>query len=283
MESTSRENLTGTIEWSNIHVQPGTSPPLLVESDPSRYYAARQTDAATVTVGGQQTTIRARSFGAFASTRFPTPVRSPIPSMASSTSLSRSALGARFRRSGLRWSLKCRIRQDAEALCGCSSCHKMSAVSLLGHRDAQGRKHALSARTRRDSNHWASTTAALSLSVRRKEQAALQQADPSLGVRSSRRPGRQVPPRDRNSIAAARPLVVNVPISAQPAQGGNVNVPSQPTPAPGKEVALSKIGVRGQGRETPAYMPPAAAFQLTLTDLKWKEVTSLAESAGYML
>jgi hypothetical protein len=51
---TSLENLTGTIEWSNIHVQPGTSPSLPVESDPSRYYAARQTDAAPVTVGGQQ-------------------------------------------------------------------------------------------------------------------------------------------------------------------------------------------------------------------------------------
>jgi hypothetical protein len=51
---TSVENLTGTLEWSNIHVQPGTSPSLPVESDPSRYYAARQTDAAPVTVGGQQ-------------------------------------------------------------------------------------------------------------------------------------------------------------------------------------------------------------------------------------
>jgi hypothetical protein len=50
----SLRNLTGTIEWSNIHVQPGTSPSLPVESEPSRYYAARQTDAAPVTVGGQQ-------------------------------------------------------------------------------------------------------------------------------------------------------------------------------------------------------------------------------------
>jgi hypothetical protein len=53
-KDTSVENLTGTIEWSNIHVQPGASPTLPVESEPSRYYAARQTDAAGVTVGGQQ-------------------------------------------------------------------------------------------------------------------------------------------------------------------------------------------------------------------------------------
>jgi hypothetical protein len=53
-KDTSVENLTGTIEWSNIHVQPGASPNLPVESEPSRYYAARQTDAAPITVGDQQ-------------------------------------------------------------------------------------------------------------------------------------------------------------------------------------------------------------------------------------
>jgi hypothetical protein len=53
-KDTSVDNLTGTIEWSNIHVHPGGSPTLPVESEPSRYYAARQTDAAGVTVGGEQ-------------------------------------------------------------------------------------------------------------------------------------------------------------------------------------------------------------------------------------
>ena len=45
--------LTGTLEWSSIHVQPGAMPALPVENEPSRYYAARQTDAAPVTVDGQ--------------------------------------------------------------------------------------------------------------------------------------------------------------------------------------------------------------------------------------
>ena len=47
------DKLTGTLEWSNIHVQPGALPPLPFESEPSRYYAARQTDAAPVTIDGQ--------------------------------------------------------------------------------------------------------------------------------------------------------------------------------------------------------------------------------------
>src|SRR5713226_7272343 len=50
---TSLRNLTGTIEWRNIKVQPGAAPILPVESGPSRYYAARGTDAAPITVGGQ--------------------------------------------------------------------------------------------------------------------------------------------------------------------------------------------------------------------------------------
>jgi hypothetical protein len=50
---TSLRGLTGTIEWRNIKVQPGTAPALPVESGPSRYYAARATDAAPITVGGQ--------------------------------------------------------------------------------------------------------------------------------------------------------------------------------------------------------------------------------------
>jgi hypothetical protein len=46
-------SLGGRIEWRNIKVQPGTTPALPVENGASRYYAARQTDAAPVAVGGQ--------------------------------------------------------------------------------------------------------------------------------------------------------------------------------------------------------------------------------------
>jgi hypothetical protein len=49
----SMRSLTGAIEWKNIKVQPGTAPSLPVESAPSRYYAARATDAAPIAVGGQ--------------------------------------------------------------------------------------------------------------------------------------------------------------------------------------------------------------------------------------
>jgi hypothetical protein len=52
--NTSLANLTAAIEWSGIHVQPGTAPALPVESKPSRYYAARKTDASPVTVSGEQ-------------------------------------------------------------------------------------------------------------------------------------------------------------------------------------------------------------------------------------
>jgi len=50
---TSLRSLTGAIEWKNIKVQPGATPTLPVESGPSRYYAARQTAAAPISVGGQ--------------------------------------------------------------------------------------------------------------------------------------------------------------------------------------------------------------------------------------
>ena len=50
---TSLRSLTGTIEWSNVKVQPGATPALPVERSPNRYYAARQTDAAPIMVGGQ--------------------------------------------------------------------------------------------------------------------------------------------------------------------------------------------------------------------------------------
>jgi len=48
---TSLTSLTGAIEWSKIKVEPDTSPMLPIENGPSRYYAARATDAAPITVG----------------------------------------------------------------------------------------------------------------------------------------------------------------------------------------------------------------------------------------
>jgi hypothetical protein len=50
---TSLMSLTGAIEWSKIKVEPDTSPVLPVEDGSSRYYAARATDAAPITVGEQ--------------------------------------------------------------------------------------------------------------------------------------------------------------------------------------------------------------------------------------
>jgi len=50
---TSLKSLTGAIEWSKIKVEPDTSPMLPIENGPSRYYAARATDSAPVTVGEQ--------------------------------------------------------------------------------------------------------------------------------------------------------------------------------------------------------------------------------------
>jgi hypothetical protein len=51
---TSLANLTGAMEWNGIHVRPGITAALPVESEPSRYYAARKTDSAPLTVGGEQ-------------------------------------------------------------------------------------------------------------------------------------------------------------------------------------------------------------------------------------
>jgi hypothetical protein len=50
---TSLKSLTGAIEWRNIKVEPDGFPALPVESAPSRYYAARETDSAPITVGDQ--------------------------------------------------------------------------------------------------------------------------------------------------------------------------------------------------------------------------------------
>jgi hypothetical protein len=50
---TSLRTVTGGIEWKDIRVQPGTAPELPTENAPSRYYAARATDAAPLTIGSQ--------------------------------------------------------------------------------------------------------------------------------------------------------------------------------------------------------------------------------------
>jgi hypothetical protein len=47
------EYKASAIEWRNIKIQPDTSPAFPVEKDPNRYYAARETDAAPLTVGDQ--------------------------------------------------------------------------------------------------------------------------------------------------------------------------------------------------------------------------------------
>lgn len=50
---TSLRSLTGTIEWKRITVQPASAPAVPVEGRPSRYYAARETDASPIAVGTQ--------------------------------------------------------------------------------------------------------------------------------------------------------------------------------------------------------------------------------------
>jgi hypothetical protein len=50
---TSMRSLIGGIEWKNIQVQPDATPDLVRENHPSRYYAARATDASPIEVDGQ--------------------------------------------------------------------------------------------------------------------------------------------------------------------------------------------------------------------------------------
>ena len=50
---TSLRTLSGSIEWRDINVQPNSKPTLPMEALPSRYYAARATDSAPLTVGDQ--------------------------------------------------------------------------------------------------------------------------------------------------------------------------------------------------------------------------------------
>jgi hypothetical protein len=50
---TSLRSVTGAIEWNHIKVQPGATAALPLENAPSRYYAARETEAAQIAVGDQ--------------------------------------------------------------------------------------------------------------------------------------------------------------------------------------------------------------------------------------
>ena len=73
---TSLKTLAGTIEWKNIQVLPDTSPALAIESGPSRYYAARETDSAPIAVGDQhEKFLFYRGVG-----RFPVPLSARLAS-----------------------------------------------------------------------------------------------------------------------------------------------------------------------------------------------------------
>jgi hypothetical protein len=49
----SMSSLMGSIAWNDVKVQPGATADFPVERQPSRYYAARGTDASPLTAGGQ--------------------------------------------------------------------------------------------------------------------------------------------------------------------------------------------------------------------------------------
>jgi hypothetical protein len=60
-------NTNSTIRWNGVRVMPGTTANYLQESTPSHYYAARETDAAPVQVGGQtEKFLFYRGLGTFA-------------------------------------------------------------------------------------------------------------------------------------------------------------------------------------------------------------------------
>ena len=78
---TSLRGVTGAIEWPSIQVEPNTSPALPTETDPSRYYAARQTDSAPITVGEEhEKFLFYRGVG-----RFPVPLSARMASDGSIT------------------------------------------------------------------------------------------------------------------------------------------------------------------------------------------------------
>jgi hypothetical protein len=71
---TSLRTTTGAIEWPNVKVQPNSSPSFPVEPGPDRYYAARATDSAPLTVGDQhEKFLFYRGVG-----RFPVPLSARI-------------------------------------------------------------------------------------------------------------------------------------------------------------------------------------------------------------
>src|SRR5580698_2584039 len=74
-------SLTGAIEWPNIQVQPNTSYALRTEPAPSRYYAARGTDSAPLTVGDEhEKFLFYRGVG-----RFPIPLSARVTALGSVT------------------------------------------------------------------------------------------------------------------------------------------------------------------------------------------------------
>ena len=71
---TSLRTLNGAMEWRDIKVQPNTSPAFPIEKDASRYYAARETDAAPLGVGDQHEKFLVyRGVG-----RFPVPLSASV-------------------------------------------------------------------------------------------------------------------------------------------------------------------------------------------------------------
>ncbi len=70
----SLRTMTGALDWKSVRVQPGSTPVMPFENQPSRYYAARATDADAVDVGGQhEKFLFYRGLG-----RFPVPLNARV-------------------------------------------------------------------------------------------------------------------------------------------------------------------------------------------------------------
>ena len=65
--NTSLRNVTGGIEWKHIRIQPNASFALPIEAEQSRYYAARSTDAASITVKVERSSTSFAKSGIFCS------------------------------------------------------------------------------------------------------------------------------------------------------------------------------------------------------------------------
>ena len=114
---TSLRSLTGGIEWKSVKIQPDTTPALPVEGSPSRYYAARGTDAAPLTVGNQhEKFLFYRGVGRFAvplSARVSGEGKIVVENRGPDTGSRRDPLRESRRPPGLS---QCRRHQDAVAL-----------------------------------------------------------------------------------------------------------------------------------------------------------------------